>query len=176
MTELIENLLSVDEAASAMDCLRLGNNEIQYGQYYTLANDQSLVRLPRLMAFQASVNSFGDQPWYRCKIALVPQNNVVYASWTPTVEKLKNVVEKRTGEKFYLSHIIYYKDGQESMGLHSDCMLDLASGSKIAVVSLGVSRRTDLIKKEGNTFDGPSQLKYLEGEGCVGVRVGEGVG
>ncbi|UJR20011.1 hypothetical protein I4U23_023145 [Adineta vaga] len=158
MAELIENLLPFDEAVSALNCLRPENGEIQYGQYYALGKDQLLVRLPRLMAFQASVNSSGDQPWYRCKIALVPQNNVAYSSWTPTVEKLKQTIEHRTGETWNLAHIIYYKDGQESMGLHSDCMLDLASGSKIAVVSLGVSRQMDLVKKQESTFDGPQKL------------------
>ena len=158
MTQLIENLLSVDEAASVLNCLRPESGEIQYGQYYTLANDQSLVRLPRLMAFQASVNSFGDQPWYRCKIALVPQNNIVYAPWSPTCQKLKKVIEETTGETWNLAHIIYYKDGQESMGLHSDCMLDLAPDSKIAVVSLGVNRQLELVKKQESTSDGPSHL------------------
>ncbi|CAF0917548.1 unnamed protein product [Adineta steineri] len=157
--QLIENLLSVDEAASALNCLRPETDEIQYGQYYAIGDNQSLIRLPRLMAFQASTNSCGDQPWYRCKIALVPQNNIVYTSWTPTVQKLKRIIEEMSGETWNLAHIIYYKDGQESMGLHSDCMLDLASGSKIAVVSLGVNRQMDLVKKQESTLDGPSQLK-----------------
>jgi hypothetical protein len=51
MTQLIENLLSVDEAHSALSFLRPDGGEIQYGQYYALAKDHSLVRLPRLMAF-----------------------------------------------------------------------------------------------------------------------------
>ncbi|CAF4166999.1 unnamed protein product, partial [Adineta steineri] len=96
--QLIENLLSVDEAASALNCLRPETDEIQYGQYYAIGDNQSLIRLPRLMAFQASTNSCGDQPWYRCKIALVPQNNIVYTSWTPTVQKLKRIIEEMSGE------------------------------------------------------------------------------
>ncbi|CAF1315303.1 unnamed protein product [Rotaria sordida] len=67
--ELIKNLLSVGEAASTMECFRPENGQIQYEQYYASANDQSRVRrLPRLMTFQTSLNSFGDQPSYRCKM------------------------------------------------------------------------------------------------------------
>ncbi|CAF1257566.1 unnamed protein product [Rotaria sordida] len=66
--ELIENLLSVGEAASTMECFRPENSQIQYEQYYASANDQSRVRLPRLMTFQTSLNSFGDQSSYRCKM------------------------------------------------------------------------------------------------------------
>lgn len=43
------------------------------------------------------------------------------------------------------------------MGLHSDCMVDLAPGSNIAVVSLGVTRHLNLGKQEKNTKE--AQLK-----------------
>ncbi|CAF4054850.1 unnamed protein product [Rotaria sordida] len=66
--ELIENLLSVGKATSTMEGFRLENGQIPYEQYYTSANDQSRVRLPRLMTFQTSLNSFGDQPSYRCEM------------------------------------------------------------------------------------------------------------
>ncbi|CAF4179736.1 unnamed protein product, partial [Rotaria sordida] len=66
--ELIENLLAVGEAASTMECFRPENGQIQCEQYYASANDQSRVRLPQLMTFQTSLNFFGDQPSYRCKM------------------------------------------------------------------------------------------------------------
>jgi alkylated DNA repair dioxygenase AlkB len=160
MTELIENLLSIDEANAALNALRPNGNEIEYGQYYALTNDHSLVRLPRLMAFQASMNSSGDFPWYRCTMSSVPQNKINYMPWTLTVQKIKDLIEQRTGETWNLAHIIYYKDGEDSMGMHSDTMLDLASGSKIAVVSFGSTRQLDLLKKHKSTSDGPSQIKF----------------
>lgn len=159
MTELIENLLPIDEANAALKALRPEGNEIDYGQYYALADDQSLVHLPRLMAFQASINATGDSPWYRCKMALIPQNNINYMPWTPTIQKIKDAVEQRTGETWNLAHVIYYKDGDDSMGMHSDAMLDLVSGSKIAVVSFGCTRQMDLLKKTKSTVDGPSKIK-----------------
>jgi hypothetical protein len=107
MTQLIENLLSIDEANAVLNALRPDGNEIEYGQYYALTNDHSLVRLPRLMAFQASMNSSGDFPWYRCTMSSVPQNKINYMSWTPTVQKLKDFIEQRTGETWNLAHIIY---------------------------------------------------------------------
>ncbi len=157
---MIENLLSIDEANAALNALRPNGNEIEYVQYYALTNDQSLVRLPRLMAFQASINSSGDFPWYRCTISSVPQNKINYIPWTSTVQKIKDVIEQRIDETWNLVHIIYYKDGYDSMGMHSDIMLDLASGSKIAFVSFGSTRQLDLLKKHASTSNGPSQMKF----------------
>ena len=157
--EVIENVLPVDEAESALVALRPDGGEIQYGQYYALTDNHALVRLPRLMAFQATANASGDFPWYRCTMSSVPQNQIVYRPWTSTIEKVKTSIEQRTGHTWNLAHIIYYKDGEESMGMHSDTMLDLAAGSKIAVFSLGSTRQLDLSKKQSSTFDGPEQMK-----------------
>ena len=159
MVQVIENVLPKEETECAFNLLRPEGGEVRYGQYYALTNDHSLVRLPRLMAFQASLNDCGDFPWYRCTMSSVPQNKIVYQQWTPTVEKIKAATEKLTGDTWNLAHIIYYKDGDESMGMHSDTMLDLAPGSKIAVVSLGNTRQIDLIKKYRSTIDGPKEIK-----------------
>lgn len=157
--EVIENVLPVDEAESAMIALRPNGGELQYGQYYALTDNNSLVRLPRLMAFQASANPSGDFPWYRCTMSSVPQNKIVYQPWTSTIERIRTLIEKMTGDTWNLAHIIYYKDGEESMGMHSDTMLDLAEGSKIAVFSLGSTRQLDLLKKNKSTLDGPEEMK-----------------
>lgn len=159
MVQILENVLSTDEVESTFYMLKPEGGEVQYGQYYALTDNSSLVRLPRLMAFQASINESGDYPWYRCTMSSVPQNKIVYQSWTPTVEKIKLEIEKRTNRKWNLAHIIYYKNGEESMGMHSDTMLDLEPGSDIAVVSLGSTRQLDLIKKKTSTSDGPEEIK-----------------
>ena len=65
-------------------------------------------------------------------------------------------MEQKTGETWNLAHIIYYRDGDDSMGMHSDTMLDLAPGSKIAVVSFGTTQQLDLIKS-------PKQFTFLIG-------------
>ena len=78
MPELIENLLSIDEANATLNALRPDGNEISYGQYYALKDNYSFVRLPRLMTFQASMNPSGDFPWYRCTMSSVPQNKIIY--------------------------------------------------------------------------------------------------
>ena len=160
MPGLIENLLTIEEAHTALCALRPDGNEIEYDQYYALTNDQSLVRLPRLMAFQASVNSSGDFPWYRCTMSSVPQNEIVYKPWTSTIQRIKDLMEQRTGNTWNLAHIIYYRNGEDSMGMHSDTMLDLVPGSTIAVVSFGSTRQLDLLKKCKSTLDGPSQMQF----------------
>ncbi|CAF1198227.1 unnamed protein product [Adineta ricciae] len=160
MPELIENLLSTDEANDAFNALRPEGNEVNYGQYYAMTDNASLVRLPRLMAFQATMNESGDFPWYRCTMSSVPQNKIVYTLWTPTIQKVKDSIEQKTGETWNLAHVIYYRDGDDSMGMHSDTMLDLAPGSKIAVVSFGATRQLELLKKRQSTMDGPSNMKF----------------
>lgn len=160
MPELIENLLTINEAHAALCALRSDGNEVEYDQYYALTNDQSLVRLPRLMAFQASTNSSGDFPWYRCTMSSVSQNKIIYKPWTATIQRIKDLMEQRTGSTWNLAHIIYYRNGDDSMGMHSDTILDLVSGSKIAVASFGSTRQLDLVKKFKSTSDGPSQMQF----------------
>lgn len=161
MAELIENILPIDVANAALNALRPDGNEIEYGQYYGFKEGgKVVVPLPRLMAFQASINAAGDSPWYRCKLALVPQNKINYMPWTPTIEKIKDAVEQRTGETWNLAHIIYYRDGDDSMGMHSDSMLDLMPDSRIAVVSFGCTRQMELMKKSRSTEDGPRKMKF----------------
>ena len=157
--KLIENVLPIDEVQSAYESMVLGGGEINYDQYYALDNTNNLVRLPRLMAFQATFNEFGDYPWYRCTMASVPENKIIYQPWSPTVLKIKNKIENLTGDSWNLAHIIYYQNGQESMGMHSDTVLDLVPGSKIAVFSLGSTRELHLIKKTKSTLSGPQQVQ-----------------
>jgi len=160
MPELIENILTTDEAERAFQALKLDGNEIQYGQYYNLTHKQELFRLPRLMAFQASINDSGDSPWYRCKMSAIPQNQIYYAPWTPTMQMIKDAIEQKTNQSWNLAHIIYYKDGDDSMGMHSDTVLDLAPGSNIAIFSLGSTRQLDFLKKEQSSVEGPNQMKF----------------
>ncbi|UJR19344.1 hypothetical protein I4U23_022473 [Adineta vaga] len=134
MPELIENLLSIDEANATLNALRPDGNEISH----------------------ASMNPSGDFPWYRCTMSSVPQNKIIYTPWTPTIQKVKDLMEQKTGETWNLAHIIYYRDGDDSMEMHSDTMLDLAPGSKIAVVSFGTTQELDLIKS-------PKQFTFLIG-------------
>ena len=47
MPELIENLLSIDEANATLNALRPDGNEISYGQYYALKDNYLLARLQR---------------------------------------------------------------------------------------------------------------------------------
>ncbi|CAF0924394.1 unnamed protein product [Adineta steineri] len=73
---------------------------------------------------------------------------------------MPDLTKQKTDETWNLAHIIYYRDGDDSMGMHSDTVLDLALGSKIAVVSFGATRQFDLVKKYESTPDGPSQMKF----------------
>lgn len=160
MPEIIENILTAEEAERAFRALQPDGDEVQYGRYYALTNEQKLVPLPRLMAFQASINEGGDFPWYRCTMSSVPQNQIHYAPWSPTVQMIKDTIEQKTHQSWNLAHIIFYKDGDDSMGMHSDTMLDLAPGSSIAVFSLGDTRQLDMVKKERSPVDGPNQMKF----------------
>ncbi len=49
MCELIENLLSIDEANAALNALRPDRNEIEYGQYYALTNDDQFLKIKSII-------------------------------------------------------------------------------------------------------------------------------
>lgn len=59
--------------------------------------------------------------------------------WIPEVEALRNLVERITGIKFDSCLLNYYRDGNDSISLHSDKEA-LGPGNAVATISLGASR------------------------------------
>ena len=87
---------------------------------------------PRLSAW------FGDCTYRISGITLQP------APWTPTLLKLRQRVEALADHKFNSVLLNYYRDGNDSMGLHSDDERDLGREPVIASLSLGETRHFTL--------------------------------
>ena len=61
--------------------------------------------------------------------------------WTPTLEKLKALVEKKTQTNFNSCLLNLYHSGEEGMYWHSDDEKELGNKPIIASLSLGVERK-----------------------------------
>lgn len=83
---------------------------------------------PRLSAW------FGDLSYSYSGIRLQP------LPWTPLLQQLRQQVEGLTGREFNTVLLNYYRDGNDSMGLHSDNERELGRRPAIASLSLGATR------------------------------------
>jgi len=61
-------------------------------------------------------------------------------TWNPTLIEIKNSIEAITSEKYNSVLANYYRDGNDSMGWHSDDESMLKKNSAIASLSLGENR------------------------------------
>lgn len=67
--------------------------------------------------------------------------------WTPLLSEIRQQVETAAGQSFNGLLLNYYRDGQDSMGWHSDDEAVLGRNPVIASLSLGGTRRFDLRRK-----------------------------
>lgn len=68
-------------------------------------------------------------------------------SWTPLLNDIRQRVEAAVGQPLNGLLLNYYRDGQDSMGWHSDDEAVLGPNPLIASLSLGGTRRFDLRRK-----------------------------
>lgn len=61
-------------------------------------------------------------------------------TWSPLVESIKTRIEETCGHKFNVVLLNWYEDGSSYIGWHSDDEKDMPKGSKIASISVGMSR------------------------------------
>lgn len=67
--------------------------------------------------------------------------------WTPLLAQIRARVAETVGQALNGVLLNYYRDGQDSMGWHSDDEAELGSNPLIASLSLGGTRRFDLRRK-----------------------------
>jgi len=70
--------------------------------------------------------------------------------WTPLLEDIRQRVMKTVGQPLNAVLLNHYRDGQDSMGWHSDAEPELGRDPLIASLNLGGSRRFDL-RRVGST-------------------------
>ncbi|MDP3846699.1 MAG: alpha-ketoglutarate-dependent dioxygenase AlkB [Pseudomonas sp.] len=74
--------------------------------------------------------------------------------WTPLLAQIRTRVEAAAGQAFNGLLLNYYRDGQDSMGWHSDDEPELGRNPLLASLSLGGERRFDLRRR------GASRIEY----------------
>ena len=67
--------------------------------------------------------------------------------WTPLLARIRAQVVEAVGQPFNAVLLNYYRDGQDSMGWHSDDERELGRNPVIASLNLGAARRFDLRRK-----------------------------
>jgi len=87
------------------------------------------IREPRLTA------------WYGDRDYVYSGRTVRRAPWTPTLRELEARVEARAGGTFNAVLLNRYRDGRDSMGMHSDDERELGDDPLIASLSFGATRR-----------------------------------
>lgn len=93
------------------------------------------VNQPRLTAL------YGDAPYSYSGITMYPQ------AWTPELYTIKSAVEKHAGQTFNTVLVNLYRNGNDSMGWHSDDEKELGPNPVIASVSFGTPRKFRLKHK-----------------------------
>ena len=88
-------------------------------------------KIPRLQAWYANTDVNYTYSGKKLK-----RNN-----WNEILLKIKKVVELETSIKFNSVLANLYRDGEDSMGLHSDNEKELGSNPEIASLSLGATRK-----------------------------------
>tara|TARA_R110001599_G_scaffold19370_1_gene74319 strand:+ start:66119 stop:66727 length:609 start_codon:yes stop_codon:yes gene_type:complete len=88
-----------------------------------------LQAMPRLTCWM------GDATYTYSGLTNVP------ASWSESVQRIREVAEKLSGTHFNGVLLNLYRDGRDSMGWHADDEAALGSAPIIASVSLGATRR-----------------------------------
>jgi alkylated DNA repair dioxygenase AlkB len=83
---------------------------------------------PRLSA------AYGDAPYTYSGLTIHP------LPWTPLLLSIKEAVEAASAYKFNSVLLNYYRDGRDSMGMHSDNESELGRNPVVASVSFGATR------------------------------------
>ncbi|VXC52788.1 DNA repair protein [Pseudomonas sp. 8Z] len=84
--------------------------------------------------------------WYGEPEARYRYSGVIHEPlpWTPLLDEIRQRVEQCVGQALNAVLLNYYRDGQDSMGWHSDAEPELGRNPLIASLNLGGSRRFDL--------------------------------
>ncbi len=92
---------------------------------------------PRLTAW------IGDQAYRYSDMTLAP------APWPPLLAELRDAVQLVTGHRFNSVLLNYYRDGRDSMGMHSDDEPELGPRPVIASLTYGAAR-TFIVKHKSS--------------------------
>lgn len=89
---------------------------------------------------------FGSQPFKYT----YSKNTRTALPWSKELLKIKEIIEKKTGEEFNSCLLNLYHDGNEAMGWHTDNEKELKENGTIASVSFGVARKFSFKHRRSN--------------------------
>jgi alkylated DNA repair dioxygenase AlkB len=140
--------LSRDEADALFDDLR----------YATAWSQGAIVMFGRELLEPRLTAWFGDADY------TYSGRTVRAFPWPVSLAALRVRVERAAGVPFNAVLLNLYRDGRDSMGLHSDDELELGRDPTIASVSLGVGRRFVLVpKRKSARREGAYELELVHG-------------
>jgi nicotinamidase-related amidase/alkylated DNA repair dioxygenase AlkB len=114
--------------------------------------------VPRLIALQGTKEPDGVQPLYRHPADTQPP----LTHWTPTVDAIRQEVERRIGHPLNHCLIQLYRNGRDFIGEHADKTLDVMRPSFIVNVSLGATRSM-IFRSKTNKGAVPQKLPLPHG-------------
>ena len=147
---MVPSFLPEEEAEEIFQkLLPAGDGELHGGEIHwnELSHLPTGSKFPRLTAYQSERNANGHLPAYRCADPQPWHGQYETDEWSPTIAKVKEMIEHKARHSFNWSRILNYRDGRDGMGFHSDKCLDLRHGSFIASLSLGETREYELKPK-----------------------------
>ena len=102
--------------------------------------------VPRLVCIQGDINEDGDEPIYRHPVDAQPPLH----QFSPTVQKIINIVSAIIGHKLNHALIQLYRSGTDYISEHADKTIDVKHGSNIVNLSIGALRTMVLRPKREN--------------------------
>jgi len=149
--EFDPDFLSLEESEELF--LFLQKNVAWEQKYYTDRKTGQQYPQPRLTAW------FADNTDMAYSYSGVTQ---VVQPWIPVLLDLKNKIEKITEAKYNSVLLNYYRDGNDSVGYHSDNEKELGKNPNIASVSLGATR-TFILQQYRSLESNGSIIPYAAG-------------
>lgn len=151
-------LLLIKEAFSSAESAELF---IQLRKHIPWSQDEIYVAgrrvlIPRLQAW------YGDAAYRYSGLTMKP------LAWTPLLRRIKQSVDAFSNSQFNSVLLNLYRDGNDSMGWHSDDEPELGCNPVIASLSLGASRTFSLQQKK----PGSDRLKLQLNSGDLLIMSG----
>ncbi|GAB3825987.1 alpha-ketoglutarate-dependent dioxygenase AlkB family protein [Pontibacter rugosus] len=139
------------EKGTTLHRLQLPDAEVYYSPHFYSSRESDLYLqelLEQVDWQQQSIKLFGKlQPmprltaWYGDKGYTYSGLDNKPQPWLPVLQKLREQVQEASGQKYNSVLLNLYRNGQDSMGWHSDDEPELGQEPSIASLSLGGERR-----------------------------------
>lgn len=131
-------------------------------QWLALLTEQTPWQQPQVRIFGRHVAVPRLVAWYGDAEASYRYSGLTHQPlpWTPLLAQIRAQVEQAAGQSLNGVLLNYYRDGQDSMGWHSDDEAELGVNPLIASLNLGGTRRFDLRRKGQNRIEHSLDLQH----------------